>query len=499
MTTDVPEQEAPAFENVIRADRFDHESYARALSLPGNELGKTRLSRPDLPTFPPLIEDLFLTFKKTGIRFVKPDDLTDDYQLNREALEAVVETPEHESVRASGTVGDEYLSGIATQAVATELAKRLEQAFAKQQQHQRELEELARLIASGAELDDIQQFADEHGIDDPDSVTDQAADLKDDLVDELRWAMRAGLKRAMAEVEDAGAAMMLARGWGSQQGGGASAQDPKVLAALSALLRQNPFVLEVLKQLGRYQRVMQASQKAKAEGRIKPVGVELGDDVSSVVVDELALLADEQLEDVFFYKLATKSLTQLKREALEPLGEGPIVVVVDESGSMMGSRRMWASSVVLCMIQLAQSRNRALRVIHMGTPRDGLVIDDFVKASKPDTPERIIRCVNHFFGGGTDFDYWVDDAIAPIARADPRLGKADVTLITDGDCRPSESTIQKWQKAKEQYGFRCFAVSIAAAESDRIALEAFADGVFELADAKLKGGDEGVLSTLFGI
>jgi hypothetical protein len=213
-----PWDDLPPPVNVIRADAFDRRCVARARALVGGVLDRVQQARPDIPALMPLVEDLFTSFRKAAVRFER--EVAPGYQVNRLALEAMLATPEYEAVRASGTVGDVYLSALATQVVAEELASRLGETFGEEQQRQADLEEVAHLCRTGAELDDIADLADERGIsiEDADHAVTLAPALAERLAEALQQALSGGLKRAAQAVEDASAQRAHSR---DQAGGGA--------------------------------------------------------------------------------------------------------------------------------------------------------------------------------------------------------------------------------------------------------------------------------------
>jgi hypothetical protein len=46
------------------------------------------------------------------------------------------------------------------------------------------------------------------------------------------------------------------------------------------------------------------------------------------------LLADPDLEDLFYLRFAERGLMQYDMVGYEPQGQGPIIIAIDESGSM---------------------------------------------------------------------------------------------------------------------------------------------------------------------
>jgi uncharacterized protein with von Willebrand factor type A (vWA) domain len=69
------------------------------------------------------------------------------------------------------------------------------------------------------------------------------------------------------------------------------------------------------------------------------VTVEMGNDVRRVLRSEFALLAQEETKPEFYRKFVDGELLQFKTQGVKEVGKGPIVICVDNSGSMGGDPR----------------------------------------------------------------------------------------------------------------------------------------------------------------
>jgi uncharacterized protein with von Willebrand factor type A (vWA) domain len=86
----------------------------------------------------------------------------------------------------------------------------------------------------------------------------------------------------------------------------------------------------------------------------------------------------------------------------EPQGQGPIIIAIDESGSMttdyggmMGE--VWSNAVMLALLSIAWLQKCDLAVIHFSGP-DDLRVDLFPKGQA--TPTEVIASASFFFNGG---------------------------------------------------------------------------------------------------
>jgi uncharacterized protein with von Willebrand factor type A (vWA) domain len=86
---------------------------------------------------------------------------------------------------------------------------------------------------------------------------------------------------------------------------------------------------------GRLRRLAQSRQRLKtAHGVDEVAGVEPGGDLGRLLPAELARLMLPETELDALRRLAERQALSLQLRGSEPVGKGPVMVVVDESGSM---------------------------------------------------------------------------------------------------------------------------------------------------------------------
>ena len=156
----------------------------------------------------------------------------------------------------------------------------------------------------------------------------------------------------MEEAREAAAAL----GMGS---GAPGSNDPKAIAALFKRVRSDPALRRVCELAGRYRRVAQSKQRQKVtHGTDDVVGVTLGGELSRLLPVELATLAVPELELDMLRRLVERQCMQREHRGVEPVAKGPIIVSVDESGSMQGDKAHTAKALALAMAWVARSQKR---------------------------------------------------------------------------------------------------------------------------------------------
>jgi uncharacterized protein with von Willebrand factor type A (vWA) domain len=281
----------------------------------------------------------------------------------------------------------------------------------------------------------------------------------------LQAAGKATAKAAeeVGELNDARDAMGMGKG-----GEGATATDIKKVREMFKKVRNNHQLAEIMKLAGRYRRLAQSLQVNKSvHGVDEVVGIEYGDDLSLVVPSELALLADEDTELDFLRRFAEGELQIEELTATESEQKGPIVVVVDESGSMSGDRVENAKAMALAMAWIARHQKRYIALVGFSGSEQGnyLVIP-------PGTNDEIalLKWLEHFFSGGTDMDVPLDELPKKWASIGCPRGKTDLIMITDAQCNVPpeiEKSFMAW-KAAENVKLDTIVINARAGDLERV-------------------------------
>lgn len=333
-------------------------------------------------------------------------------KLRSDFVGALLETQEFHQIRAS-TELDPIASEVATIAFASQFAKRLE-------------EEKARK-AAGPKPGKGKRSA--------------AAADPDGSIATMRAAASA-CATAMKDVKDAKDAADMC-GFGSNSmggGGGDSGQrlDKKRLAALHKRVRNSAQLRRIAELAGRYRRLAQGKQRMKVSHGVDEVmGVTQGDDIAKLLPVELTTLIDEDYGWETARRLIEQQTMQYRTRANEPAGKGPIVVTVDESGSMSGNKIETAKALALALAWIARRQRRWCVLVGFsgGTEGNRIIL-------KPGQANEValMDWLEHFYGNGTDMDvplyevpkWWPEFIANGMSR-----GKTDIIMITDAACNVS--------------------------------------------------------------
>ena len=255
---------------------------------------------------------------------------------------------------------------------------------------------------------------------------------------------------------------------------------------LLARINRNQKLKKIAQLAGRFQRMAIHFQETKTKhGHDEVVDIETGNKLSSVLPSEFALLGNGDLDLFFYRKYIRKTLLQFKMEGKEKESQGPIIICIDNSGSMTGDREIWSKVFALGLLTIAKKQKREFAIIHYGSPTE---IEEY-RFLKNIDQTNLLLALAAFFGGGTDFETPLKRAMAIIGTT---LKKADIIFVTDGECSVSEAFNKVYEARKEQLGFRTFGILINTLTKT---LPFKCDAVMELNSLNQ---DEHILKTIYG-
>lgn len=196
---------------------------------------------------------------------------------------------------------------------------------------------------------------------------------------------------------------------------------------------------------------------------------------------ELLNLEDETLEVLFYARLLEKNLLTYELQGVNFInGEetetskkrtGPVVACLDTSGSMQGAPILKAKALLLAIANILKKEDRSLHVVLFGSA--GEILEFSIVGQN--NSAGLLKFLNQGFGGGTDFETPLKHAFKIIASQND-YKKADVLMISDGDCSLSPEFTKTVKTQKEI--LNCMVYSVLCADSR--AEDTFSDEVVVL-------------------
>jgi uncharacterized protein with von Willebrand factor type A (vWA) domain len=307
----------------------------------------------------------------------------------------------------------------------------------------------------------------------------------------IRSAMRGGAIAAQKAIDEMDSAMA---GMCGGDGTGLASRTSVPPAQLRNELLKNAKLRRVAALAGRMKAAAVYKQRTKAKiGHEEICDVTQGDNITRLLPVEIGMLSDDTTEALLFRKLGERAALQYDMRGKEKKAEGPIILAVDESGSMSGAPDEWSKAVMFGLLEIAARQNRAVYLVHF----DGRVtrVDAFPDARKIDL-KAIADAVTYFTGGGTSIGAALTECANVMERNEGPWKRADVILVTDGQSGDYEAQAAQIKRIKGRGG-HLYTVAIGC-EPDAI-LKQESDDVVFLHSEDVESGDTSKVSAVFAI
>jgi uncharacterized protein with von Willebrand factor type A (vWA) domain len=296
----------------------------------------------------------------------------------------------------------------------------------------------------------------------------------DEEMSTLRAVGRA-LTEASKEVEELSEATgALGMGPGSP-----GSNDPHAIAALYRRVRSNPILRRICELAGRYRRVAMSKQRQKAtHGLDDMVGVTLDGDLGKLLPVELAKLAIHELEMDTLRRIVERQAMCRDYRGYEPVAKGPVIVVVDESGSMQGQKVHTAKALALALAWVARHQKRWISLVaYSGSTGERLL------ALPPGRWDEmaLMDWLCAFIGGGSHLDVPLREMPDYYRRLNAPRGKTDLIFVTDAICRVPAEVRDRFLAWKQEVKARLISLVIDSDPGDLAQLSDEANQVKSLA------------------
>ena len=228
--------------------------------------------------------------------------------------------------------------------------------------------------------------------------------------------------------------------------------DINTLISWVEFLKKNKEIMELCNLLGKMKKYNKELIKEKISRTIKYdikvpdknsneeiSGIKLGKSIEYLLPNELALLNDSELEELFDLKYVEEKLMlfdydsyinieQEKKfeefiESEKDEEKGPIIICVDTSGSMSGAPERIAKAIVFCISSKAISENRPCLLINFSTSIEVIEFNKFSLFTD------ILNFLKKSFNGGTDLIPALKYSLDKIESE--KFEKADILILSD--------------------------------------------------------------------
>lgn len=285
--------------------------------------------------------------------------------------------------------------------------------------------------------------------------------LKPQMNAEQQERLKQAVRQAEADV-DSGECTM--RGCGVEPSQNEDLDPEDYLQFLKAINENT--MKNMLEEIGHLGKIARATAKRIVPGFAgRGAKRAFGDRLDLVPDDILIQLGVPELEDQFLMSMCAGELPQCSCEEYAPAGRGPVVLCVDESGSMRGQELLIAKALAVATIRTAKEHNRHAWAVSFDTRTE---------THDTNTLEGLAAFMRSNRGGGTHFENAIK-ASMKVIDTDRRAKMADILLLTDGCARISSEFAQTFAAWKRRSGARLFTVVVG--NGDMQSLSTVADHV----------------------
>lgn len=488
-------QKVPSREDTVELDRFDMKDWEDLkTNVPSIKRIQVDMERTH-DYVEQFLQDFFGMLFKAVPNITPGDEMKPSHMGIHAVLIEINEMGELVALRQHA-VGDNYGSAMAmismkevieesltqAQKLTKEAAEAAENAQAEQEALSQELQDLLDQLA-------MQPATDPNA---PPSALALLVQGKMDQFNQAQQATQEALAKAQSQAQQAATGMrgaLKAAAQGASDGldaeqalASAFGMEPGELkkmpfderVALAKRLKDNRLAA-FLKLLGQFQMVQQSeSRKRVLNASTEIHGITYSDDLSKLTVGEYLNFASPELETLFWLRFARKELVTYDVRGTEKQGQGPIICVVDESGSMMtqdvagGSREAWSKALCLAMLEQARHRNRDFIYIGFSSSGQQHTIR-FPKAAN--NLENVLTMTEHFWGGGTSYDKPLRMAMDIVMEYDANsLPKPDIVFMTDDESGGMTlEFMHDWNVMKDKTSAQCYGIAIGCGYSGTLA------------------------------
>lgn len=255
---------------------------------------------------------------------------------------------------------------------------------------------------------------------------------------------------------------------------------------LGRRLARNKKLGELARMVGRFKQDARAIRKRTLErGVAEAYDVERGADLGRMIPSELVAMHHPILRHDFHRRLLEGSILQYRLQDDEQKHKGPMVVCVDVSSSMEGQKELWSKAVSLTLMDIARRQRRLFRAVMFSSSNVVKVLD--LNRERRYQPEmsKVMELAEFFPGGGTDFEAPIDAAMDLIEEK--KLKRADIVIITDGECQVSPQWLAHLKERKDELDFSIFAVLVDVGSSEMSTLAQFSDRITSIKQLSAEG------------
>lgn len=457
--------------SVLNTDTFDKRRFKEIYNM---SQGLQKLSVDgELPMFEPLLGDIWASLYKMKPE-LSEEEIPDDLQINKSFMGKIMNDDSFENYRRFTRL-DDLSSAIGTVKFGEKTNEWLIEQKERDEGLQKQMQEI-QAMQRQLQKQDQQNEAGNGSEELQEDLKEAMSDLGDQLQQTLQnnsHSFSQAMEQAMQDTKQTKDSLKSLLG-GTSAGSGDTELKKIPLRdqiSLAEKIASNKQMKEIADWAGRFKQVARKKQKSKHSDSMERSGVTLGNDIERLLPMELGLYTHPITKNDFLRRFVEGQTMMYEQKGQEVLGKGPIVLCLDQSGSMHKLDTQ-SKGFTLALMSIARKQRRDFCLILFST-RTKIFKYERGKIKSSD----MINLAQTFLGGGTDFALPLDRAMKVINES--RFKQADLVFVTDGEDRLKDSFLKAFNKKKKDKDFKVLSLVIGSSTNT---VAQFSDKVVQVKD-----------------
>nr|WP_255457385.1 VWA domain-containing protein [Sporosarcina sp. JAI121] len=241
--------------------------------------------------------------------------------------------------------------------------------------------------------------------------------------------------------------------------------------SLAEKMATDKTIKEIAEWAGRFKLIARKKQKTIHRDSMERRGVTLGNNIERLLPMEFGLYMHPITKNDFLRRFVEGQTMQFEQKGREVLEKGPIVLCLDQSGSMYKLDTQ-SKGFILTLMSIARKQRRDFCLILFST---SIQIHKYEKGKIKGSD--MVSLARTFLGGGTNFALPLDQAMDVINES--RFKQADLVFVTDGEDTLNDSFLLAFDKKKKEKDFNVLSLVLGSSINT---VEQFSDRVIQIYD-----------------
>lgn len=214
-------------------------------------------------------------------------------------------------------------------------------------------------------------------------------------------------------------------------------------------LKKNKKLLDIMQTAGKMKSIAVGLQKERFSGIPNEMtDINLAGKIENFLPSELLALFDDDLGAYQMSRFIENQILSREWKGYLPSGKGPIILVIDESGSMGGIKEQYSKALALTLAYIATRQRRWCGLIAYSGGGSG----HRMLTLKPGLSNELIilNWMKPFISGGSNRDVPIVEMPEFYKQLNAPKGKTDLVFITDAECYLKDSEVKDFKKWKAE-------------------------------------------------